>query len=211
MDQVLLPELPRRHVDAYHHRRQAGVLPRLVLSTGFAQHPIADRHDQAAFLSQRNELHRRDHAKSRMIPTNQRFDREDAPCAQIDLRLIVQDELGSGDGVSQFLLQQEFPVDLGVQFGRIELEIVAADFLRAVHRRVGVGHQRVGVAAVVGIVRDPDAARHSEIVTFKANRLADRRFGYFARSRRWRPRSWVGRRERRRTRRRPAARPYRSP
>jgi hypothetical protein len=35
-----------------------------------------------------------------MIPPNQGFDREDAPRAQIDLRLIVEDELGSGDGVS---------------------------------------------------------------------------------------------------------------
>ena len=87
-----------------------------------------------------------------MLPPNQRLDREDAPRAQIDLRLIVEDELGSGERVSQFLLQQEFLMDLGVQLGRVELEIVAADFLGAVHRRIGVGQQRVGVRPVIGIV-----------------------------------------------------------
>ena len=161
-DQVLLPELPRRHVHADGHRRQARVLPGLVLPAGFVQHPIADRHDQAGFLGDRNEFDRRHHAQRRVVPADQRFDREDAPRAQVDLRLIVQDELATRDGVSQFLLQQEFLVDLGVQLGRVELEIVAADFLGAVHRRVGVGEQRLGVRAVVGIVGDAQAARHAK-------------------------------------------------
>ena len=62
----------------------------------------------------------------------------------------MEDEFGAGDGVSQFLLQQEFLVRLGVQLGRIELEIVAADFLGAIHRRVGVGQQRIGVGPSSG-------------------------------------------------------------
>jgi hypothetical protein len=32
-------------------------------------------------------------------------------------------------------------LDLGVQLGRIELEIIATDVFGAVHRGIGVGHQ----------------------------------------------------------------------
>ena len=39
-----------------------------------------------------------------MAPAQQRFDREDAVGAQIDLRLIVQHELVARDRVAQFFL-----------------------------------------------------------------------------------------------------------
>ena len=183
-DPVLFPELPRRNVHANRHRRQARILPGLVLPASFAQHPVADRHDQSRLLGERNEFDRRRHAQRRMHPADQRLDREDAPRAQIDLRLIEQHEFRAGDGVSQFLLQQEFFVNLDVQLGRVELEIVAADFLGAIHRRVGIGQQRVGVRPIIGIVRDADAACHSGNRARRCGSARRSPLGFFARSRR---------------------------
>jgi len=65
-------------------------------------------------------------------------------------------------------------VNLDVQFGRIKLEIVAADFLGAIHGRVGVGEQHVGVRPVIGIIGEPDAASHLKIVPVDVDRLGDR-------------------------------------
>ena len=154
-----------------------------------------------------------DQAERRVIPADQRLDREDAPGAQVDLRLIDAGRTrDAGDGVAQFLLQQEFLVNLGVQLRRIELEIVAADILGAVHRRVGVGEQRSASVAVVGIVRDADAARHAEVMARRARPARRSPLGSFARSSRNRcPRSWADRRAARRIRRRRAAPPCRSP
>ena len=110
-----------------------------------------------------------------VLPPYQRFDGEDACGPQVDLRLIEQDELRTRHGVSQLLLQQEFLMDLGVQFRRIKPKIVAAGFLDAVHRGIGVGEQRVGVCAVTGIVRDPHAGGYAEFMSVEINRLGDGR------------------------------------
>ena len=68
--QVGILELHRRKIDG-----DADVLrPSRRIHAGLPQHPLADRHDQAGFFRQRNELDRRDHAAQRMIPAHQGFE-----------------------------------------------------------------------------------------------------------------------------------------
>ena len=50
------------------------------------------------------------------------------------------------------------------------MKIIPADLFGAVHRRVRVGEQDFGVSAIVGIVGNPDAARHFEFVTVETSR-----------------------------------------
>ena len=49
-------KLPRRRVVARRRRRQAGILPSLVPPTGFAQHPIVDRHPHAVARAYRQSV-----------------------------------------------------------------------------------------------------------------------------------------------------------
>ena len=46
-------------------------------------------------------------AEPRVTPADQRLDREHRAAAQIDLRLIVQDEIPARNGVAQFFEQQQ--------------------------------------------------------------------------------------------------------
>jgi hypothetical protein len=73
------------------------------------------------------------------------------------------------------LLQQEFLVDPGVQFRRIEPKIVPAGRLCAIHRGIGVGEQRVRVCAVAGIIRNPHAGGYAEFMSVEIDRLGDGR------------------------------------
>ena len=53
-------------------------LERLRLAAALAQHPAADRHDQAHLLGERDELRRRDEAALGVVPAQQRLDARDA-------------------------------------------------------------------------------------------------------------------------------------
>ena len=123
----------------------------------------------------RDEVVGRELALRGMVPADQGLDREDVPGEHVDLRLIDQHELTALDGAAQSLLQQEFAADLDVELGRIELVVVAPEFLCPVHGRVGVGEQRVGILAVVGVVRQPNAAADAQRLAADLQRRADRR------------------------------------
>jgi hypothetical protein len=99
-DHGLLAELPGRDVDADADRRQACILPCPVLPASLAQDPIADRHDEARLLRHRNEPRGRDRPERRMIPADQRFDCKDFAGAQVELRLVEEEEFGSGDALA---------------------------------------------------------------------------------------------------------------
>jgi hypothetical protein len=60
---------------------------------GFLQHPAPDRHDQSGFFGERDEFYRRQHAKLRMGPAQQRLDAGDLSGRHVHLRLIMQREL----------------------------------------------------------------------------------------------------------------------
>ena len=111
-----------------------------------------------------------------MVPAYQSFDRKDASRSQFDLWLVEEDKLASADRQSQIRLQLEFLVGLFIQTLRVELEIVAAGFLGAIHGGIGVGQETVGVCPVIGVGGDADAGCHLEIMAFDLDGLSDHCF-----------------------------------
>ncbi|MNP15817.1 hypothetical protein D3C76_1081880 [compost metagenome] len=71
VDQVPFDELASRDVHRHGDRRPAGILPRLVLSAGGMNHPVADGHDQPGLFGLGNEFDGRDHAEFGMLPADQ--------------------------------------------------------------------------------------------------------------------------------------------
>ena len=167
-DQVLLPELARREVDRDPQARMPR-LPRLRLRAGFAQHPFADRHDEAGLLGERDELGRRHQPMVRLLPAQQRLGADDAAAGEVDLRLVVQRELAALERAAQVGLGRQAAAHALVHLRAEELVVAAPRFLGVVHRGVGVAHQRLRGVAVVGIERDADAGRHVQLVPSTVN------------------------------------------
>ncbi len=84
-------------------------------------------------------------------------------------------ELAAFERAAELALEIEPFLDRAIQLLGEELEVVAALLFRAIHRRIGMLQQRRGVAAVVGIERNPDAAGDLEIALPVTQRRRDRR------------------------------------
>ena len=154
--EILLLELPRRHVD----RNRAGLdslsLPLLDLRAHGLQHPFAHRKDQARVFEDGDELARRDQALLRILPAQQRFEAVDGAGREVGLGLVVQKELVALERPAQPRIQLQASRGL-VHLRQIELIVVAPLLLRPVHRRIGVFQQQFRVAAVLRMNCDADA------------------------------------------------------
>ena len=131
---------------------------------GLAQHPFAERHDEADFLGERNEFHRPDHAAFGMPPPQQRFETADFIAVQVDERLVVQLELAVGETLSEIELEDAARLDLAIHLGLEEMRGAATFGLGAIESHVGVAQQRVGAVAVAGGKRDADAGADHDLV-----------------------------------------------
>src|SRR5690606_34665330 len=89
----------------------------------------------------------------------------------VDLRLVLERELLALERTPKLRLERE-PLDRQRARGlRVELKVVLALVLRAIHREVGFLHQRPRVVAVAGIERDADAGRDAALLTHDLDRL----------------------------------------
>ena len=104
--EVGLLELPAGQVHRNRHLREPVLVPLARLRAGGAQHPLADRHDQARELGDRDELPRRDQAQLRVAPADERLGAEDLGRPQVDEGLEVQLQLVVGHGLPQTALQE---------------------------------------------------------------------------------------------------------
>ena len=68
---------------------------------GRAQHPFADRADQAGLLGDRDELGRRDQAELGMVPAQQGLEAGDLAGFAGDQRLVVELELARVERLAQ--------------------------------------------------------------------------------------------------------------
>ena len=136
------------------------------------QHPLADLENEVRLLRERNELRRRNVAVSGQPPAQQRFGADDAAVAQVDLRLVLDDELVALQRAAQLALQHE-PLDGGgIHLGRVEREGVAAVLLRVVHRRIRVADEVDDVLGVARAQRYADARRQKDFVLVELERAA---------------------------------------
>ncbi len=118
-------------------------MPVRALPAGGVEHPAADLGDQATTLGQLDEDPGRDQATLRMAPAQQRLDAGDALGAQVDQRLIDEEQLVAAERRDEIDLQIEPLLGSGVHAGLKPHPAVLAGALGGVQRQVGVAHQLV--------------------------------------------------------------------
>ena len=107
-------------------------------------------------------------------PAQQRLGTDDAPVAQVDLRLVAHHELFTLDRAPQLALEHQ-PLDRGgVHLRRVERIGVAAVLLGVVHRRIGVADQIDDVLGVAMAERDADAHGKEQLLLVDVEGLAGR-------------------------------------
>ena len=125
---------------------------------------LAERHDEAGRLGDRDELVGRDDATFRVVPTRQRFEPGDVERAEVHDRLVHHLDLARAERDPQFCLERQALLDDDLH-RRLELQQPpAALVLGGVQGDVGVAQQvgRVGaVADEVGTDRTPQHDRPS--------------------------------------------------
>ena len=154
--------------------RQPGLAPRAMLQAGGAQHPDAERLDQAALLGERHELVRRHQPELRMAPAQQGLEPDDRTAVQLDLRLVEEHELTLLERPAQPPLEHHLLEHPDVEGRVVELEAVAAALLGAIQRHVGALEQLVRSGTVLGIEADPDAGGDVQLVAADVERRPDR-------------------------------------
>ncbi len=163
-------ELDGRDVDADAH--VAGPFGRF--QTGGAQHPFADRFNQAAVLGHRNEIRRADRSAFGMFPAQQRLEPHQPRRFGADHRLIDQVELVLDQRVAQIVfhllavlgaLQQLFP---------IETVDAAPLGLGCIEREVGIADQGFRIAPVMRGDRHADRTADRNGVAADRIRLGQR-------------------------------------
>ena len=166
-------QLAARQVHRDPDRREARVLPGAILGAGRPKHPLAERHDEAVLLGERDELagssspssgwRQRTAPRPRCgAPVSGR--RRSAGSAARTPRAPAPGE-ASFSSVSRCIAAR-------VHRPRVGLIAAAALLLGLVHRGVGVHQQGLEVLAVVRIDRDADARVDEDLVAGDANRSA---------------------------------------
>ena len=137
-----------------------------------AQDPRADRDDEPVALGQRDEAQRRDDAEDRVVPAQQRLDAGHAAVVEGDERLVDEAQLAVGEGVAQAALELQ-ALQRALAHGVVEdLAARLAHLLGAVHRRVGVAQQRVGIVLAGPAEAHADAGADVAALAVEDQRLA---------------------------------------
>ena len=102
--QAVVEEVGGRQVDGNGDRLSLAT-PGGTLGDGRLEHERGERSHEPALLGQRDELVRRDEPERRVGPAQQGLDRGDRARAQVDLWLVVEHQLGCGDGAAEVLHQ----------------------------------------------------------------------------------------------------------
>ena len=164
LDQAGMRELQRRDVHGDSPVALARVDPFAHLAAGFVDDPVADRQDQAGLFRRGNEQVRADQAARGVVPAQQRLGADDRAGRRFIFGLVVQHELAALLRQPQVVQQLDLFVRVGVHRRLEEAVAGAAQALGVIHGGVGVGQQRVGVLAVVGIDGDAHAGCHQHFV-----------------------------------------------
>ena len=93
---------------------------------GLAQHPVAERPDQAGLLGDSKEIARRQDAFARTLPAHQRLVAAQAAGGELELRLVEDDELVALQRQPQIALQRGAALHPLLHLGVEEGERVAA-------------------------------------------------------------------------------------
>ncbi len=152
----------------------AGVAPATGLSADRVQDPLADRHDQARLLGQRDELAGRQPALGGVVPVDQRLAARDGGVGAAHLGLVEQLELAVLDRVAERHLELQLLEGVAAHGRGVEPEAVAPLPLGGVQGVLGVAQQGLGVLAVPGVDAGAQAGRDGELLASEIVGLRDR-------------------------------------
>ena len=145
-------------------------LPGAGLAHRLLQDPAAERHDQPGVLGERDEPVGAEHAVLRVQPAHQRLGAAHTAVAEVDQRLVLDEELAALQGRGQ-RRGEAVPGDgAGVGLGVGELVAVAARRLGPVHRDVGAAQHLRRAALARRALDDADAAAHGQLPAVDADR-----------------------------------------
>jgi hypothetical protein len=137
LHELWVGELGRGQVDTHLEAPAGFVAPCRRLTARLAEHPGAQRDDQAGPLGKWHEVSGSTRSQRRVFPPHQRLGADQPTGRQLEDRLVVQHELATLDCLAQTRLAVEV-VEEGGDRAVVELESVLARPLGSVHRRVGV-------------------------------------------------------------------------
>ena len=173
ISQALVLELAARDIDRQATKFQSLLTPLLCLVAGLVQYPCTQRHDQPAFLGDRDKERRWHLFTVIVLPAQQRLDPDQAAGRQIELRLVTQAELVPFQCPTQLAAEHPTRLRAPVHLRFVEGVAVLAAFFRLVHRGIGLFEQGRHVTAVVGEHRDADTGGHETLVAAQLIRLVD--------------------------------------
>jgi hypothetical protein len=138
-------QLPAGDVDGHVRRgvRAVDPLPVPQLAARLAEHPPAERHDQAGVLGRRDERPGPQHAALGVMPPHQRLEAGERAGVELHDRLVHEGELPPVHGAAQVRLELQTYAGSRVQRRLEQREAALAIRLRLVHRRVGVAEERL--------------------------------------------------------------------
>lgn len=144
------------------------------LMAGVIQHPASERNDCAGFLRDRHKVRCRQQAAPGMLPEDLCLHAQNPAAVQINFRCVMQPQLIAFKGGHQFADQGHalghFPRNL---LG-VEVILVAAHFLGAVQRHVGLPEQAVGVETELAVTADANAHRNVQCIAGQVIRRQQR-------------------------------------
>ena len=130
--EVRLRELASRHVDG---DREVGVV--MQPAQRVLEHAPAQRDDQSRVLGERDEVAGRDEPELGMVPAHERFERHRRPGANVDDRLVVDDQLVAFQRSVQTRDARQAVCSVRHLAVGLELDAAAPTLLGPVHRVVG--------------------------------------------------------------------------
>ncbi len=168
-------QLARRHVGRDRERHVvAGVAGGAGDVARLREDPRAHRHDDAGLLGHPQEVARRHDAAHRVVPAQERLDRDAVTGGEVELGLEQHPQLVAVERAPERALGEQARHGLGVHRLVEELVARAAASLGAVHRRVGVLQEaRRALRRPVGD-RDADAGRHRDLGARERERFGER-------------------------------------
>ena len=101
-------------------------------------------------LGQWDEVVRRNDPLAGVVPADEGLGPHDLVVAEIDLRLVVEDELAQLDPLAQLAHETQLRRAVLVLVDAVDLELPVG-FLGQVHRNVGALHEEVGVTTVARV------------------------------------------------------------
>ena len=149
-------------------------VPHLELVDGLVHHPASDAVDQTERLGDGDELLGQHRPLARSLPPHERLEAHERARAQVDPRLVHEEQLSAGNRVAQRVLEVVAARHPRAHLGVEQLAATPAVLLRLVEGDVRVAQQRARVDLALARQRDADTRGDEGLEPVEVERLVQR-------------------------------------